>query len=39
MVIMKNKRFKEWFRKNVVVKELDSDKENNFDERSEYECL
>ena len=36
-IMMKIKRFKEWFRKNVVVKELNSDEKSNFNERNEYE--
>ena len=33
------KRFREWFRKNVIEKELNFDKKSNFDEKNEYEWL
>ena len=37
-VMMKIKRFREWFRKNVVVKESNFDEKSNFDKRDECEC-
>ena len=37
--MMKIKRFLEWFRKNVIEKELNFDKKSNFDEKNEYEWL
>ena len=35
-IMMKIKRFKEWFRKNIVIKELNSNKKSNFNEENEY---
>ena len=35
-VMIKIKRFKKWFRKNVIEKELNFDKKSNFDKKNEY---
>ena len=36
-MMMKIKRFRGWFRKNVIVKELNFDEKSNFDKENEYE--